>query len=381
MARTVVVVSSQLITTLSALAYLRNCNINGTDLRVLSLERLDQMHAAHAFEEVLIRLAARDGHRCVFGELCALPQEPEKWICDYLLLPRIDHKQGQAVLKRCSPEVVIELGESIGVETKLYSFHARRLRKRTIDYLLKSRPHLNLNYSYLVPLDRGINQSRLQHFLDCCADFSSLVAKESSASQPDRIFSNGDVLLCLPYLKVKKWHLRIEMFGRVKGIKCSQRFYDWRYFLTRVQRCVDGLEANFDSTPHLYVQAHPKNHHNLKLIEQQLTFGLKGIGNFQLDVLPCDTPLELIASSLMSSSLSPNVQIAGFGTNVLSAATFLRSRSYRVRLCDKRAEANLQRVWNFCFDGLVHRRELMRQRHVRKALNNLLIAMHKSEHV
>ena len=81
MARTVVVVSSQLITTLSALAYLRNRNINGTDLRVLSLERLDHVHAAHPFEDVLIRLAARDGHRCVFGELSALPAEPEGLIC------------------------------------------------------------------------------------------------------------------------------------------------------------------------------------------------------------------------------------------------------------------------------------------------------------
>ena len=57
MAQTVVVVSSQLVTTLSALAYLRTCNITGTDLRVLSLERLAQVHAAHAFEEELIHLA------------------------------------------------------------------------------------------------------------------------------------------------------------------------------------------------------------------------------------------------------------------------------------------------------------------------------------
>ena len=379
MAQTVVVVSSQLITTLSALSYLRNCNINGTDLRVLSLERLDQMHAAHVFEEMLIGLAARDGHRCVFGELCSLPQEPEQLICDYLLLPRIDHKQGQEVLKRCSPDVVIELGESIGVETRLYSLQARRLRHRSIHCLLKSRPYLNLAYSYLVPLDRDISQSRLQHFLGCCADFSSMAAKESSAMQPETPFSNGDVLLCLPYLKVKKWYLRIEIFGRVKGIKCSQRFYDCSYFLMRVQRFVDGLQVNVDVTPHLYVQAHPKNHCNLKLIEQQLTHGLKGIGNFRLVILPCDTPLELIASSLISSSLSPNVRIAGFGTNILSAVAFVRSRSYCVSLCDERAGTYLKRLWSFCFDGLVHRRELMRQRHVRKALNNLLTAMHESD--
>ena len=125
MAQTVVVVSSQPITTLSALAYLRTCNITGTDLRVLSLERLEQVHAAHAFEEELIHLAAGDGHCCVFGELSTLPTEPEGLICDLLLLPRVDHKQGRALLQRCLPDVVIELGESIGVEPILYSFRAR----------------------------------------------------------------------------------------------------------------------------------------------------------------------------------------------------------------------------------------------------------------
>ena len=74
MACTVVLVSSQLITMISALAYLQSCKINRAVLRVLSLERLDQMHFAHDFEKVLVRLAARDGHRCVFEELIALPQ-------------------------------------------------------------------------------------------------------------------------------------------------------------------------------------------------------------------------------------------------------------------------------------------------------------------
>ena len=234
MAQTVVVVSSQLITTLSALAYLRTCNITGTDLRVLSLERLAQVHAAHAFEEELIHLAARDGHCCVFGELSALPTEPEGLICDLLLLPRVDHKQGRAVLQRCLPDVVIELGESIGVEPKLYSFRARRLRHRSIHHLLESRPNLRLDYSYLVPLDREVNKSRLQHFLRFCSDFSVMIGKNLTALKPAINFINGDVLLCLPYLKVKKWHFRVELFGRVKGVKCSQRFYDWNYFLTRV---------------------------------------------------------------------------------------------------------------------------------------------------
>ena len=152
MACTVVLVSSQLITTLSALAYLRSCKINGADLRVLSLERLDQMHSAHAFERVLVSIAARDGHRCVFEELSALPQKPERLVCDYLLLPRVDHKQGWTLLQRCLPNVVIELGESIGLETKLYSFQASRLRHRSMHQLLGWRPRLKLDTHISSPL-------------------------------------------------------------------------------------------------------------------------------------------------------------------------------------------------------------------------------------
>ena len=375
MACTVVLVSSQLITTLSALAYLRSCKINGADLRVLSLERLDQMHSAHAFEKVLVSLAARDGHRCVFEELSALPQKPERLVCDYLLLPRVDHKQGWTLLQRCLPNVVIELGESIGVETKLYSFQARRLRHRSMHQLLGWRPRLKLEHSYLVPLNRDMNQSRMQHFLDCCSYFSAMVGREPSVSQPVRAFVRGEVLLCLPYLKVKKWHLRVEIFGRVKGIKCSPRFQDWQYFLTRVQRYVYSLKTNGTVAPRLFVQAHPKNHQNLELIEQKLIHGLRGVHDLKLEVLPCDTPLEIIASSLVSNFPSADTQIAGFGTNILSAAAFLGPQSHSVSLCDERSGGRIKRLWDFCFDVVFNRRELMRQRHVRKALNRLMKAM------
>ena len=83
------------------------------------------MHSSHAFEDVLVRFVALDCHRCVFGGLNDLPQEPEKLCCDYLLLPRVDCKQGWALLQHSLPDVVTKLGESIGVETKLYSLQAR----------------------------------------------------------------------------------------------------------------------------------------------------------------------------------------------------------------------------------------------------------------
>ena len=59
------------------------------------------MHSVHAFEKVLVSLVARDGHRCVFEELSAVLQKPERLVCDSLLLPRLDHKQGWTFLQRC----------------------------------------------------------------------------------------------------------------------------------------------------------------------------------------------------------------------------------------------------------------------------------------
>ena len=62
MAQSVVVLSSQLITTLSALAYLRWRGIRGARLEVVSLYRDDLSHSAKAFQPLLQDLAAHDGH-------------------------------------------------------------------------------------------------------------------------------------------------------------------------------------------------------------------------------------------------------------------------------------------------------------------------------
>ena len=66
---------------------------------------------------------------------------------------------------------------------------------------------------------------------------------------------------------MKKWHLRVEFFGRVEGIKRSVRFQDLHYLLTRVQRYVDTQKTNATVAPHIFVKACPKNHQSLELIE------------------------------------------------------------------------------------------------------------------
>ena len=64
MAQSVVVLSSQLITTISALAYLRWREIRGTRLEVVSCYLDDLSHSAKAFQPLLRDLAVQDGHDC-----------------------------------------------------------------------------------------------------------------------------------------------------------------------------------------------------------------------------------------------------------------------------------------------------------------------------
>ena len=65
MAHSVVVLSSQLITTISALAYLLWKEIRGTLLEVVSFYRDDLSHSAKAFQPLLQILASQDGHDCL----------------------------------------------------------------------------------------------------------------------------------------------------------------------------------------------------------------------------------------------------------------------------------------------------------------------------
>ena len=46
-----------------------------------------------------------------------------------------------------------------------------------------------------------------------------------------------------------------------------------------MQHFAKVLKANNDVDPCLYVQVHPKNYQNLKLIEHLLRRGLRGVGD------------------------------------------------------------------------------------------------------
>ena len=119
MAQIVVVLSSQLITTLSALAYLRWRGIRGTRLEVVSLYRDNLSHSAKAFQPLLQDLAALDGHDCRFITGDSALIEPEPRACSLLLLPRLDDREGQQMLRVYLASEVVELGESMGGNTSV----------------------------------------------------------------------------------------------------------------------------------------------------------------------------------------------------------------------------------------------------------------------
>ena len=66
---------------------------------------------------------------------------------------------------------------------------------------------------------------------------------------------------------MKKWHLRVEFFERVEGIKRSASFRDLHHLLTRVQSYIDAQKTNGTVAPRIFVKACPKNHQSLELIE------------------------------------------------------------------------------------------------------------------
>ena len=181
MAQSVVVLSSQLITTLSALAYLRWRGIRGARLEVVSLYRDDLSHSTQAFQPLLLDLAAQDGHQCRFIAGDSLLSGPESPACSLLLLPRLDVREGQRMLLGLQASEVVELGESIGVKTCLYSRAGRRERQRLLQRLWCSEGRAVVRQDPLIPLDQPVDSARLRCLLELCAACRGALADATSS--------------------------------------------------------------------------------------------------------------------------------------------------------------------------------------------------------
>ena len=360
MAQSVVVLSSQLITTLSALAYLRWRGLRETRLEVVSLYRDDLSHSAKAFQPLLQGLAAQHGHQCRFIAGDSALIEPELQACSLLLLPRLDDREGQQMLRAYQASEVVELGESIGVETRLYSEHAQRNRIRALELVRRSQAMASVCLDPLVPFDRPVEPLRLQEMLNICASFRKAFADAEAIRRP----KVAGVLLCLPYLRVPKWHVRMRFLGRSFGWRRAPGIENRAYFRRAICAALRPLQADAP----LRVQAHPKNETHHGLIERLLA-SLRPGRSWEL--LPADAPLEVRLLRGWFGKGSERWPVLGFGTNLLAAAVILSPHHRGVGLCQP-----AEKGWWRCFsEHWLNRREWRRSRHVRAVLTNLLDAL------
>ena len=373
MAQSVVVLSSQLITTLSALAYLRWRGIRGTRLHVVSPYRDEFSHSTKAFQPLLRDLASQDGHQCQFiqippdqtrvlqlsaGDSLLIRSEPLK--CSLLLLPRLDDREGQRMLLSYQASEVVELGESIGVETRLYSDQAQRKRSKVLEVVNCSEVIPSVRQDPLLPFDRPVEPLRLQAMLDICANFRSALLDDEAISRKHQ----PGVMLCLPYLRVPKWHVRWRLFGRSFGWRRTPGIANSAYFIRAIRSALRHVRADAP----LWVQAHPKNEAHYSLVQQLLNPLHQGRS---LELFSSDAPLEVRLSSGWSREGSGPLNVLGFGTNLLAAAIFLAPHHRGVALCQPADEG----WWRDCSDQWLHRREWRRSQHVDALLTNLLDAL------
>ena len=373
MAQSVVVLSSQLITTLSALAYLRWRGFRGTRLEFVSLYRDDLSHSTKTFHPLLRDLAALDGHQCrfnqippdQFGELHLRAGDnvligPESQKCSLLLLPRLDDREGQQMLRVYEASEVVELGESIGVETCLYSRAGRRQRQQELQRLLRLKGRAVVRQEPLIPLDQPIDSARLRCLLDLCAASRGALAESMSIHATPA----AGVMLCLPYLKLQTWRFRWRLLGRTLGWRQAPVIENRSY----VRRAVRAAWCDLPVAAPLRVQPHPKNEAHHGLIERLLR-PLRTEAALQM--LASTDPLEVRLSRGWSPEGSGRWQVLGFGTNLLAAAVFLAPHHRDVRLCQPAEKG----WWRRCSDPWLNRREWRRSQHVRAVLTNLLDAL------
>ena len=93
---------------------------------------------------------------------------------------------------------VVELGESIGVEKRLYSEQAQRNRIRELELVRRSQAMASVRLDPQVPFDRPVEPLRLMELLEICASFLRAVVDAEATFGPQ----TAGVLLCLPYLRV-----------------------------------------------------------------------------------------------------------------------------------------------------------------------------------
>ena len=360
---TVVVGSSQLITTLSALAYLRWRGCQASVLRIVSPKGGESIHSSSAFKQELSRLARAEGHGAIIQSNGPLPLGAEQLACDLLLLPRLDDQEGQTLIAACPAAEVVELGESIGVETRLYSYSSRRIRQRALRGLQARHGAEAFTMAPLSAIHSAVDLARLRCLLDLCSAFRQQIKEDGATA---RVLPPEALLVCLPYLKVRTWRWRCKLAGRVVGWRQPPELLNLAY----IRAALAPLVRRHPCQP-VWIQPHPKNLSHLEVLEAALR---PTVGASRLQLLAGEAPLELLLIQQLAAGPAEGA-VAGFGTNLLAAAVFLHPHAHRVQLCEVPRGRGPLGCWRLGCAALLQRREWMRRRHVQGTLANLRAAL------
>lgn len=373
--QSVAIFSTQFITTLSAFAYILSESLANLEIRIFSLRHPSFQLHSELITDHLIPFCERHGFPC---RLLYLDDFPTIALhSNLLIIPRIDHRRCIAFVDQVKPSVVVETGESIGVEPRLYSLRARILRRQLIQRFRKA-PFLDdLIFAHTVTLS-GCNSRMLETLVSICSELKGPISlhQDSTLALVGPPEKGGVVLLLLPYLthRKTKWpfHKYTRRILRKLGLfKPPDPYRDHPV----IHNAANSISNDRDfggrqASATIYIKPHPKNNHETEVIRTSLLRCLDSADRYTVHSVPADLPLEQLVAGLSATKALSSLRILGFGTNLLAAKVFLYPSAVPVSLVDS-ASSLITRNVTRVFDFFIHRSEFLRRRHVSRLLASL----------
>ncbi|MFM7236464.1 MAG: hypothetical protein ACKOYK_06820 [Cyanobium sp.] len=205
----VIIFSFQFITVLSALAYIKTESIKQPSIYICTNRNASNTRHLELIATYLVPWCEAKGYRCkilfIDDSWSSIPTP------DLVITPRIDHRLSVAFVDQLRPPVLVETGESIGVEPRLYTFKARHQRRKILERY-QAEPYMKAIVQAHVVSVSSCHQDRLRSLLQICADVKLSMAQSATAMAGHHVAIGSDqheyVLLLFPYLAQKNQFLR-----------------------------------------------------------------------------------------------------------------------------------------------------------------------------
>jgi hypothetical protein len=268
----VIILSFQFITALSALAYIESEGINPSNIYICTNRNASNARHLELISSYLIPWCEAKGCSCkllfIDDSWSSIPTP------DLVITPRIDHRLSVAFVDQLRPPILVETGESIGVEPKLYTFKAR-LQRRKILERYQGEPYMkSMILAHIVSVS-NCHLDRLRALLQTCADVKLLMAQSSTAMAGCPLATGSDqqdhILLLFPYLAQKNQFLRNLSRLRYQTLRVRFKFFKycyryWRRSLTILHRGRLRLARGFSA---LQQNLPPEEFHASMLLQPQ----------------------------------------------------------------------------------------------------------------